>query len=214
MVILCAGIAFGGDLSTLNAGVAAPARYLFSMSRDGALPPVFSKLHPRHKTPYVAVLFLGVVTLLFVATGSIIYIASLSLFADLFYYIIGFMGAIGLRIKKPQLERPYRAPMLKVGATISILVYIVMTTQLPKDAVITGILWSVVGLFLYYIWNRVKSDKDMSLDFESAVFGQELPETPSEKELERLNREYSLWRNIVGIAFVVSILLYIVPYIF
>lgn len=214
LVILCAGIAFGGDLSTLNAGVAAPARYLFSMSRDGALPPVFSKLHPRHKTPYVAVLFLGVVTLLFVATGSIIYIASLSLFADLFYYIIGFMGAIGLRIKKPQLERPYRAPMLKVGATISILVYIVMTTQLPKDAVITGILWSVVGLFLYYIWNRVKSDKDMSLDFESAVFGQELPETPSEKELERLNREYSLWRNIVGIAFVVSILLYIVPYIF
>ena len=51
----------------------------------------------------------------------------------------------------------------------------------------------------------------MSLDFESAVFGQELPETPSEKELERLNQEYSLWRNIVGIAFVVSILLYIMP---
>ncbi|NLZ52435.1 MAG: amino acid permease [Thermoanaerobacteraceae bacterium] len=212
LVILCAAIAFGGDLSTLNAGVAAPARYLYSMSRDAALPPVFSKLHPKYKTPYVAVLFLGVITLLFVSTGSIIYIASLSLFADLFYYIIGFMGAIGLRMKWPELKRPYRAPMLKVGAVISILAYLVMTTQLDREAVITGILWSVVGLFLYYIWTRAKSDEEMPLDLPNAM--QELPEHPPAKELERLNREYFIWRNIVGIAFILSISLYFLPHIF
>lgn len=214
LVILCAGIAFGGDLSTLNAGVAAPARYLFSMSRDGVLPPVFAKLHPKYKTPYIAVLFLGIITLVFVATGSIIYIASLSLFADLFYYIIGFMGAIGLRIKRPELSRPYRAPMLKVGAVVSIIIYIVMITQLPKDAVITGILWSVVGLFFYYLWNKAKVDKDIPLGYESKVIEEQLPKPPTGKELERLNQEYSIWRNVVGVAFVISILLYAIPYVF
>lgn len=213
MVILCAGIAFGGDFSTLNAGVAAPARYLFSMSRDGSLPPVFSKLHPKYKTPYIAVLFLGAITLLFVSTGSLIYIASLSLFADLFYYIIGFMGSIGLRVKQPQLQRPYKAPMLKVGATISIIVYIIMTTQLPKDAVITGVLWSVVGLILYRFWSRAHSDNDVHSS-DDAVLKQELPELPTGMELERLNREYSLWQKIVGFAFLLSIMLYVIPYFF
>jgi len=213
MAILCAGIAFGGDFSTLNAGVAAPARYLFSMSRDGSLPPVFSKLHPKYKTPYIAVLFLGAITLLFVATGSLIYIASLSLFADLFYYIIGFMGAIGLRLKHPELKRPYRAPMLEVGAIISIVAYIVMTTQLPRDAVTTGILWSAVGLVMFFFWSKANRDKNMSLEVISEALSQELPE-PSGEELARLNKEYALWQKVIGIAFALTILLYVIPYVF
>lgn len=55
------------------------------MSRDGVLPPIFSKLHPTYKTPYIAVLVLGLIMLLLVATGSIIYIATISLFTDLLY---------------------------------------------------------------------------------------------------------------------------------
>ena len=38
IILLCIGIAFGGDLSTINPGIAAPARYIYTMAEDGALP--------------------------------------------------------------------------------------------------------------------------------------------------------------------------------
>jgi len=41
LILLAAGIALGGDFSTLNASIAAPPRYLFSMARDGVVPEIF-----------------------------------------------------------------------------------------------------------------------------------------------------------------------------
>ena len=154
LILLCAGIAFGGDLSTLNPSVGAPARYLYSMARDGVLPRPLGALHPRYGTPHVAIAFLGVVTLLFVSTGSIIYIASLSLFADLLYYIIGFAAFVGLRRRFPHLPRPYRAPAGLTGALFSILVYLVMMAELPKDAFLTGALWNLAGWGIYVLLRR------------------------------------------------------------
>ncbi len=84
LILLCAGIAFGGDFSTLNACVTAPARYLFTMARDGALPAIFAKVHPRYGTPALAIITLGALMVLLVCTNSVPYIASLSLFATLF----------------------------------------------------------------------------------------------------------------------------------
>ena len=112
LVLLCAGIAFGGDFSTLNAGVSAPARYLYTMARDGAAPAVFGRLNPRWHTPAAAVVVIGGLMVLLVGTCSIAYIASLSLCASLFYYGIGIAAACGLRLRKPDLTRPYRAPLL------------------------------------------------------------------------------------------------------
>ena len=77
--LLALGVAFGGDFSTLNASIAVPPRYLFTMARDGSLPAVFAKLHPKYRTPYVAVITLGVLTVALVATSTLDYIASLLL---------------------------------------------------------------------------------------------------------------------------------------
>jgi APA family basic amino acid/polyamine antiporter len=213
LVLLCAGIAFGGDLSTINPSIAAPARYLFSMSRDGVLPPVFAKLHKNYKTPYVAVLFLGIIMLLFVATGSIIYVASLSLFADLFYYIIGFMSLIGLRVKRPNLSRPYKAPAGIAGAVISIIAYLIMMTQLPKDGIKTGIIWCAIGLAFYFIRNYAKRGAGNTPDVkEEDILSEIIPEMPPQPVMDQLNKEYCLWKNIVGIAFLATLLLYVFPY--
>ncbi|MDN5311202.1 MAG: basic amino acid/polyamine antiporter, family [Thermoanaerobacteraceae bacterium] len=214
LVLLCAGIAFGDDLSTINPSIGAPARYLFSMSRDGVLPPVIAKLHEKYKTPYVAVLFLGIIMLLFVATGSIIYVASLSLFADLFYYIIGFISLIVLRVRRPNLSRPYKAPAGIAGAVISIIAYLIMMTQLPKDGITTGIIWCAIGLSFYFIRNSVKSGAGNTLDVkEEDKLSEIIPEMPLQPVVDQLNKEYRLWRNIVGIAFLATLLLYVFPYI-
>lgn len=74
-ILLCIGIAFGGDLSTINPGIAAPARYIYTMAEDGALPSFLSKIHPKFKTPYVAITGVGLINFILIATGSINYIA-------------------------------------------------------------------------------------------------------------------------------------------
>ncbi|MDN5301433.1 MAG: solute:Na+ symporter, family [Thermoanaerobacteraceae bacterium] len=154
LVLLCAGIAFGDDLSTINPSIGAPARYLFSMSRDGVLPPVIAKLHEKYKTPYVAVLFLGIIMLLFVATGSIIYVASLSLFADLFYYIIGFISLIGILSLIIALLVPgiidaliYSYTMYTAGVFIP-----VIGGVLWKGATRAGALSSLIGGSIVALW--------------------------------------------------------------
>ncbi|MCS7234050.1 MAG: amino acid permease [Synergistetes bacterium] len=207
LVLLCLGIAFGGDMSTINPSIAAPARYLYRMSADGVIPDWFSRLHPKFRTPHIAIAFLGIIMLILISTGSIIYVATISLFADLLYYVIGFAAAIGLRRKRPDLERPYRAPWLTLGSIICIIAYIVMMTQLPTEGVWTGAIWCGLGLLIYWLYSREGALKGVSLD--KVVV--KLPPMPSKDVKELLDREFKIWKIGVGIAFFAVILLYILP---
>lgn len=214
LILLAAGIAFGGDFSTLNASIAAPPRYLFSMARDGVVPSIFSKLHSKYKTPYISVLILGVMSIVFILTGSLIYIASLSLFADLFYYIIGMAAAMGLRKKRPDLARPYRAPAITVGSAVSIAVYLIMMTQLQKDAVIFGIVWNILGLAVYKLYAKPMTDEDIKLKLKKQNEAIKSLSMPSPEEKRLLDKEFKTWSSVVTIACILASVLYFIPYIF
>lgn len=199
IVLLCLGIAFGGDFSTLNASVSAPARYLYTMARDGVLPAVFARVHPKYRTPYVSILALGGLMLLLVSTGSIGYIASLSLFATLFYYVIGMAAALGLRRRRPDLTRPYRAPCIRVGAPLSIAVYLLMMTQLDPAGMAAGAAWSALGLCVYRLGRRTPA---------SPWAFPPPPPPPPPEERAGMDREYRFWCVAVGAAVAVVLALY------
>lgn len=210
LVMLAAGIAFGGDFSTLNSSISVPPRYLFTMARDGAMPKIFARIHPKYKTPYVAIITLGILTVLLIATNSMIYIASLSLFADLFYYIIGIIACAFLRKRKPDLARPYRAPAVMIGAPVSAIIYIIMLTQLDREAFWTGVIWCAAGLVIFFICQKMygkNGDEEMAEQIMEHV-------DPPEEERKRMDREFKIWRAIVCVAVIVAIALYIVPFIF
>lgn len=61
--------------------------------------------------------------------------------------------------KMPDLRRPYRVPGIALGAPLSILVYLVMMTQLTSSAVVSGIVWSVFGMALFYGYRKYKGVK-------------------------------------------------------
>ena len=194
LILLCAGIAFGGDFSTLNACVTAPARYLFTMARDGALPAIFAKVHPRYGTPALAIITLGALMVLLVCTNSVPYIASLSLFATLFYYIIGIAAAWGLRRRQPQLTRTYRAPGICLGVPLSILCYAFMMSQLDLAAIGAGLLWCLFGLLLTALCRKKRPP------LQQPNFATLLPPPPSIQEKYRLDQQFRRWRNVVCIA--------------
>lgn len=184
LILLCLGIAFGGDFSTLNASVTAPARYLYTMARDSALPGFLGRLHPRFHTPVTAMLLLGALMMLLISTNSLSLIASLSLFATLLYYVIGMLAACGLRLKRPELHRPYRAPLLWVGAPVSILIYLFMMTQLDRTAVLAGAAWCVLGLILFAFCRHRKAEN---------IPLPPLPPPPTPDEKSKMDREFILW---------------------
>lgn len=202
LILLCLGIAFGGDFSTLNASVTAPARYLYTMARDGALPKIFANLHPRWKTPVAAIAALGIFTLVLISTDSINYIASLSLFCTLLYYIIGMAAACALRIRQPVLSRPYRAPWIWLGAPVSILIYLFMMTQLERSAVLTGIACCALGMAAFLLCRRRGAPR------EDALLPPDDP-PPSPDEERRMDREYRLWKWAVAVAVLLVLALHL-----
>lgn len=205
LALLALGIAFGGDFSTMNASIAVPPRYLFTMARDGALPSVFAKLHPSYKTPYVAVIVLGVIAILLVATNSLAYISNLSLFADLFYYVIGIAAAFGLRKRLPDLRRPFKVKGVMVGAPVSVVIYLVMMTQLAPEAIVTGIVWCAVGLVVYFVCRRKYGEGD------SPELSEVLTEEPGAEERAKMDREFRVWSVVTAVVVVVAIALYAIP---
>lgn len=209
LIMLAAGIAFGGDFSTLNSSISVPPRYLFTMARDGAMPKAFAKIHPKFKTPYVAILTLGILILLLIATGSMIYIASLSLFADLFYYVIGIFACGFLRKRRPDLQRPYKAPLAHVGIPVSAVIYLIMMTQLDKNAFWTGIIWCAAGLIIFFICRKQSGNKGDE-ELAAAIMTHEDP-SPAEKA--KMDKEFKIWRTVVAIAVIIAILLYVIPFI-
>lgn len=208
LLLLAAGIAFGGDFSTLNASIAVPPRYLFSMARDGVMPKIFCKIHPKYQTPYIAIIVLGLLSIALNATNSIVYIASLSLFADLFYYIIGIVASLGLRKRYPDMKRSYKAPLIWIGAPVSAIIYIIMITQLERDAFVSGVIWCVLGLVIYFICQkRYGKTEPEAVDQEMSDL-----EVPSDEERRKMDKEYKIWRVIVVIAVVFAIGLYVVAH--
>lgn len=209
LILLAAGVAFGGDFSTLNASIAVPPRYLFTMSRDGVMPKVFAKIHPKYQTPYVSIIVLGLLSAFLIASNSIIYIASLSLFADLFYYVIGIAASFCLRKKHPEIKRPFKAPGIMIGAPISVIIYVIMMTQLDREALITGIIWCVLGLVIHAVC-RAKYKNETSDDIANAIMEEEIP-SPEEKK--KMDKEFKIWSIVVACAVVIVLTAYLVPFV-
>ena len=85
-------------------------RIFFSMARDGLLPPVFAKVHPKFKTPHVTTILTGVIVGGFAAVMSIDEMVDLTNIGTLFAFVLVCVGIIILRYKEPDRHRPFRVP--------------------------------------------------------------------------------------------------------
>jgi basic amino acid/polyamine antiporter, APA family len=99
-------------------------RIFFSMARDGLLPPVFYKVHPKFKTPHISTILTGVFVAVFAAVASIDEMVDLTNIGTLFAFILVCAGIIVLRKKDPARPRPFRVP---TGWMWTVLLYIAYT---------------------------------------------------------------------------------------
>ena len=107
IIALGAVVAMGSVLLVFQLG---QPRIFFSMARDGLLPPVMAKVHPKFRTPYVGTILTGVFVASFAAFANIAEVVDLTNIGTLFAFVLVSAGVIFLRRSDPDRPRPFRVP--------------------------------------------------------------------------------------------------------
>jgi basic amino acid/polyamine antiporter, APA family len=132
-------------------------RVFYSMARDGLLPPVFGKIHPRFNTPYVTTILTGIVAAFFAGIFPIDLLGELVSIGTLLAFVIVCAGVIVLRYRQPNLARPFRTPLVPLVPILGILICGYMMYSLPGATWERLIVWMVIGLIVYFAYSRSHS---------------------------------------------------------
>lgn len=109
-LLILGGVA--GIITTWNAFVVGASRLLYSMAEDGMLPAAFARLHPRYRTPHVAILTVGLLTCLAPWFGRpvLLWLINAGSFGVVLGYALVALSFLRLRRQEPEMSRPYRVP--------------------------------------------------------------------------------------------------------
>jgi APA family basic amino acid/polyamine antiporter len=133
------------------------SRVFFSMSKDGLLPAWASKIHPKFRTPYISTILVGVIVSFFPAFLPINRLADLVNIGTLLAFTIVCAGVWVLRVRHPDMVRPFKTPFVPAVPILGILTAFYLMTQLPAITWIVMVGWLIVGLVIYFGYSRSRS---------------------------------------------------------
>jgi len=156
-----------GNLIGLAAGLALPSvilmmmfgqtRIFFVMSRDGLLPAVLSKVHPKFHTPHVITIITGVFVSLFAAFFPVGVLADISNSGTLFAFAMVAIAVLVLRRTDPGRKRPFRTPAVIVVAPLAAIGCVYLFFSLSTETKLMFVAWAVIGLVVYFLYGYRKS---------------------------------------------------------
>lgn len=160
-----------GILSSWNGFIIGATRVLYSMGRAKMLPSVFGTLHSKYKSPYFATLFIGLITVFTPLLGknSLGWFVNASSFGTVIAYFMVALSFVILRVKAPEMNRPFKVKGGKLVGIIAIVIAVFfISLYLPFGASslsdiewIIVVVWSMVG-FGFYLFS-LKSRKTKGL---------------------------------------------------
>lgn len=185
------GWAFGGLTALLgmsvllvaaNAGIVGLSRITYAMSDEGAIPKIFSRVHPRFRTPYVSIIVFSLFTIVIVVAFSaqLDVLAEMYNFGALIAYMIVGLSLISLRNKEKNLIRPFKMPGLirvtrkdkktqntneyylpifAVGCFVADFIIWILVVILHPIGREVGTAWILLGLLGYYLYSRLQKPR-------------------------------------------------------
>jgi APA family basic amino acid/polyamine antiporter len=133
------------------------ARVVYAMARDGLFFRRAAAVHPRYRTPAVALVLHGLVAAALTLSGTYSDLLTLTAFSSLLFNVLTVVGLFVLRRTRPDLPRPYRVwgyplvPLAFVGVALFFLVY--MPVADPRNTTL-GLLLTAAGIPAYAWWHR------------------------------------------------------------
>lgn len=130
------------------------SRIFYTMSNDGLIPKAFGELHPKYRTPYKANWILFIFVGLFAAFVPGHVAGDLTSFGTLFAFVLVSAGVWILRKREPNIERPFRAPLVPVVSTLGVIICLGMIVALDVQTLKVAFAWMAVGLVVYFVYSR------------------------------------------------------------
>ena len=148
-----------------NAGLIGVSRLTYSMGQHRQLPEALRQLHPKHRTPYVAIMVFGAIACVTIIPGQADFLGVIYAFGAMLSFTVAHLAVIKLRFSQPDRERPWRGPInvrvagrdvpvfAVVGGIGTGLAWIVVTV-LDHRVLISGMVWLAVGITTYVVYRR------------------------------------------------------------
>ncbi|HBG30510.1 MAG TPA: amino acid permease [Gammaproteobacteria bacterium] len=146
--------AIAGLSSVLLVLLYGQSRIFFAMSRDGLLPPVFSRVHPRPRTPFQVVLMTGLVVALVAGFMPIRQVAELVNVGTLAAFILVSVAVMVLRYTRPDLHRPFRTPLVPLIPLLAIAFCAYLIASLDAVTLWRFVAWMALGMAVYVFYAR------------------------------------------------------------
>ncbi|MBK6920152.1 MAG: amino acid permease [Deltaproteobacteria bacterium] len=129
-------------------------RIFFAMSRDGLLPPLFSRVHPRYQTPHVATMVTGVVAAVIAGLFPIGLLGELVSIGTLFAFVIVCAGVLVLRKRDPDAPRAFKTPMVPMVPILGIATCGYLMIGLGSATWLRLFIWLAIGFTIYFGYGR------------------------------------------------------------
>ena len=133
------------------------SRVFYSMSKDGLVPPIFSELHPKYRTPYKSNWLFFVFTAMFGAFVPGDIVGEMTSIGTLFAFMLVCAGVWLMRYRRPDLERGFTVPALPFVAIAGIVTCGAMIFGLGWTNWLRLIGWLAIGLVIYFGYSRSRS---------------------------------------------------------
>ncbi len=148
-----------------NAGLIGVSRLTYSMGQHRQLPEGLRALHPRYRTPYVAIGIFGLVACLTILPGQADFLGTIYAFGAMLSFTIAHFAVIALRVKQPDKERPWtgpgsikvrghRLPVYSIFGGLGTGIAFVVVNVLNITTLIAGAVWLAVGVASYVLYRR------------------------------------------------------------
>jgi amino acid transporter len=162
-VIIVGGMC--GIITSWNSFMIGGSRAMYSMAESYMIPPVFAKLHPKHKTPINALYLIGALTMLapFAGRKMMVWICDAGNFGCCLAYCMVSLSFLILRKKEPDMPRPYKVPAYRFVGAMAVLMsgFMVLMYCIPGSggnlvwqewAMVGG--WALLGVVFYVVCKR------------------------------------------------------------
>jgi basic amino acid/polyamine antiporter, APA family len=148
-----------------NAGMIGVSRLTYSMGQHRQLPEMLRVLHPKFRTPYVAITVFGAIACAAILPGQADFLGVIYAFGAMLSFTMAHASVVALRLNRPEAERPWRGPVnLSVGKRelplfavfggLATAIALIVATVLDVRVLISGPLWMAVGVTLYVLYRR------------------------------------------------------------
>jgi APA family basic amino acid/polyamine antiporter len=138
------------------------SRVFFSMSKDGLLPKWASAIHPKFRTPWISTIVVGAIVAIMPAFLPIDRLSELVNIGTLLAFTIVCAGVWVLRVRQPNMARPFKTPLVPLVPILGILTALFLMSRLPLITWTVMILWLIAGLVIYFSYS-IKHSKVQAL---------------------------------------------------